>query len=222
MLDKISGANFFSALDLASGYWQIPVSPSSIDKLAFVTPDGQYEWLRMPFGVCNGPAVFQRMMNSVLLSDPKGKAFAYPDDVLIPSRDIEEGFKNLEETFKLLQENNLTLRLSKCKFLSTKLTYLGHDLENGELRPSEDKIRTVKEFPFPKDVHTTRQFLGLASYFRKFIKNFSVTASPITQLLHNGEKFIWGKEQEQAFQELKTKLLERPILAIFDSDARTE
>lgn len=222
LLDRISGGQFFSSLDLASGYWQIPVSTETIPKTAFVTPDGQYECLRMPFGVTNGPATFQRMMNKLFKSQPSNKIFAYIDDILATAKSIEEALSLLEKILKLLRESGLTLRLSKCRFLKTELSYLGHEIQREGLRPSKEKIKAVSEFPTPKDVHTVRQFLGLAGYFRKFIKGFSKLTEPLTQLLQKKVQFEWKEEQEKAFQNLKEKLTERPILAVYNPHAETE
>jgi hypothetical protein len=222
LLDRITGCCVFSCLDLASGYWQIKVALDSISKTAFVTPDGHYEWLRMPFGVTNGPALFQRTMNTILSSSSCENAIVYLDDVLLASTDVDKNLADLRKILKLFREVNLTLRLSKCRFLQTELTYLGHELNGEGLRPSDDKIRAVQDFPKPVDVHTLRQFLGLASYFRKFIKNFSSIAAPLTSLLQKGYSFRWGEEQDSAFSTLKKLLIERPILAVYNPEAQIE
>jgi len=198
LIDRLKNAKWISTLDLAWGYWQLPVHPDSVDKTAFVTPDGQFEWLQMPFGLTNGPSVYQRMMNKILtpLEDPQ--IFSYLDDIMIAAQTPEENIEKLRLTFDKLREGNLTMRLGKCRFLQTKIHYLGHEIENGELRPGTEKIPAITNFPTPKNVHEVKQLLGLIGYFRKFIQNYSRIALPISKLLRKDVPFNWGKEQEDA------------------------
>lgn len=219
---RLTGQACFISLDLASGYYQVPISEQSKHLTSFVTPDGQYEFNRMPFGLANAPAVFQRMINAILGSARFTKATAYIDDILIFGSDPNECLQRLEEVLQTIENANLTLNLSKCVFLRDKIEYLGYEISAAGLRPSEKQILSVMNFPRPQNVHNVRQFLGLASYFRKFIKDFARIAFPLTKMLKKDEAWEWSENQEEAFQNLKSRLIDRPILAIYDPAAETE
>lgn len=221
-ITNLSGNTFFITLDLASGYYQIPVASESRPLTAFVTPDGHYEFKRMPFGLANAPAVFQKMINKILGSRRFSSALAYMDDLLIPSRSIEQGFERLEEVLELLQDAGLTLKLSKCSFFDTKIEYLGYEISADGVKPSVHKIASVSDFPTPRNVHEVRQFLGLASYFRKFVQGFGVIARPLTTLLKKETNWQWTDTEETAFLKLKQRLVERPLLALYDPLLDTE
>lgn len=212
---RLSGQTYFVTLDLTSGYYQVPISEQSRPLTSFVTPDGQYEFNRMPFGLANAPAVFQRMMNKVLGPVRYDGATAYIDDVLIYGKNVEECLTRLENVLQLLENANLTLNLEKCEFLKDKIDYLGYEISAAGVRPGSKKIQCVLDFPCPTDQHTGRQFLGLVGYFRKFIRNFASLADPLTKLLTKNVVWTWTSEQEEAFKTLKSKLLDRPILAIY-------
>ena len=139
-IDQLGGKKFFTSLDLTSGFYQIPMYPESIEKTAFVTPDGQYEFLRMPFGLANAPSIFQRAMNKTLGDMRFGRALVYLDDILIPSMDVEEGFENLKSVLDALKEHNFTLNLSKCKFFQEKIEYLGRQISEKGVQPGEGKV----------------------------------------------------------------------------------
>lgn len=222
LLDGLKGRKFYTSLDLASGYHQIPVDKDSISKTAFVTPDGHYEYTRMPFGLVNAPAVFQRSMNKILGALRFSTALAYLDDVLIPSGTIEEGMKQLETVLRLFKDAKMTLRLDKCFFLQTKINYLGHEISDEGIKPGQDKIKAVAAFPRPTNVHEIRRFLGLASYFRKFIKDFATIAKPLSSLTRKDVEFCWKSNQELAFETLKSKLVERPVLAVYNRELPIE
>lgn len=221
-LNNLSGNRFFTSLDLASGYYQIPMAQGSRRFTGFVTPDGHYEFKRMPFGLANAPAVFQRLVNKMLGAKRFGAALAYLDDILVPSVDLQQGFQRLEEVLKLLREFGLTLKLSKCRFFDSVITYLGYEISVDGIRPNEDKILAVKLFPVPRNVHEVRQFLGLAGYFRKFVKGFGEIARPLTNLLKKDIPFEWTDRESSAFHLLKDKLVERPILSLYNPKLDTE
>lgn len=222
LIDRLRNVRWISTLDLTWGYWQLPVHPDSVEKTAFVTPDGQYEWLRLPFGLSNGPPVYQRLMDSLLQPLVDSSIFAYLDDVMVGATTAEENLKKLEVVFKTLRDAGLTLRFEKCAFLKTKVHYLGHEIENGEIRPGQEKMPAVEKFPTPRNVHEVRRFLGLTGYFRKFIKDYSRIAAPISDLTKKDVPFKWTEAQEDAANKLKKKLLEQPVLAIYDTEAETE
>ncbi|KAK9739656.1 Reverse transcriptase (RNA-dependent DNA polymerase) [Popillia japonica] len=188
-LDMLDGKRYFTSLDLKSGYYQMPLEQESRDKTAFVTPDGHYQFTRLPFGIVNGPAVFQRMINSVLGPLRFTIVMAFMDDLLIPSASIEEGLQNLEEVLKVLQKAKLTLNANKCSLFCTK-------------------VQCIRDFPEPQSIHQVRPFLGLTSYFRRLIRDHGLTAKPLTNLLRKSGMWTWGQKEQEAFDTLKRKLCE--------------
>lgn len=219
---RLSGQAWFITLDLMSGYYQVPISEDSRHLTAFVTPDGHYEYNRMPFGLANAPAVFQRMMNHVLGQARFNKATVYLDDLLIFGETPFECITRLEEVLILLEKAQLKLNLFKCSFLQTKIDYLGYKISAAGMRPGSAKIQSVADFPLPQNVHNVRQFLGLVSFFRKFIQSFAQIAYPLTKLLKKNVTWEWTTEQKDSFDVLKSKLIERPVLALYDPTAETE
>lgn len=221
-IDKLKGQRYFTTLDLASGYYQVPLTDEAIPKTAFVTPDGHYEFLRMPFGLTNAPAVFQRMVNKALGTLKDTIAFPYMDDIIIPSKTVEEGLQRLRQVLTALRKNNLTLILSKCTFLETTVEYLGREISEKGVRPARRKIEAVERMGEPRTVKQVRQFVGLASYFRKFIKNFASIVELLTKLTRKDVSWQWTESQRNAVSTIKERLTTRPILAIFDPTKRTE
>lgn len=171
-IDKLGGYKYFTGLDLASGYYQVPVADDSIAKTAFVTPEGHYEFLRMPFGLTNAPAVFQRLMDQVLGNLKNSVAFPYLDDVIIPSRTTREGVARLRQVLSTFRTNHLTLNLEKCIFFTESIDYLGREISARGVRPGQSKIEALVRMENPQSVRQVRQVLGLASYFRRFVENF--------------------------------------------------
>lgn len=222
LLDQLSGHNIFISLDLASGYYQIPISETSQEKTAFVTPDGQYEYTRMPFGLANAPSVFQRAMHKILNKAKVNYVIIYMDDVLIPARSFDEALRRLEEVLILLKEGGLTLKLKKCKFMFDKLDFLGFEVSGNGIQPGLAKTESVSRFPTPSNVHDVRRFLGLASFFRRFVRNFALIVRPLTGLLKKNASWKWGSEQDTAFTEIKDRLTSRPILALYDKNLETQ
>ncbi|KAL0848904.1 hypothetical protein ABMA28_013306 [Loxostege sticticalis] len=221
-LDALGGSAYFTTLDLASGYYQIPIKEQDRYKTAFVTPDGHFEFNRMPFGLANTPAVFQRTMHLVLGNLRHQKALAYLDDIIIPSKTLEEGMQQLEIVLKCLLDAGLTLKLGKCRFFGKTVDYLGFEVSKEGIRPGTKKLEAVEKFPIPTNQHTVRQFLGLASFFRRFVQNFSIIAKPLTQLLKKDASWKWGSEQQIAFDKLKDCLVKKPVLALYNPKADTE
>lgn len=222
-LDRLSGSSLFITLDLASGYYQIPIAEQSREKTAFVTPDGQYEYNRMPFGLVNAPSVFQRTMNKVIQGSPvSAYTLIYMDDILIPARSFEEGLFRLEEVIKLLSQNGLTLKLKKCNFFFDKIDYLGYEVSAEGIRPGSAKTKAISEFPAPMNAHEVRRFLGLASFFRRFVRGFAIIAQPLTALLKKDVPWRWNHEESAAFEKLKQVLVDRPVLAIYDPSSEIQ
>lgn len=221
-ITNLSGNVFFTTLDLASGYYQIPMATESQPLTGFVTPDGHYEFKRMPFGLANAPAVFQRMINKILGNRRFEYALSYLDDVLIPSKTFAEMYQRLEDILKLFRQHGLTLKLSKCRFFDTNVSYLGYDISAQGIQPGEAKIQAVKQFPTPNNIHEVRQFLGLTGYFRKFVKGYGEIAHPLTSLLKKEARWQWCENEEHAFTVLKERLISRPVLALYDHTLETE
>lgn len=221
-IDSLSGQVFFTSLDLTSGYYQVPVSEGSKHLTAFVTPDGHYEYNRMPFGLTNAPAVFQRLILSLLRKRNTPGVMAYMDDIIIASKTIGEGLEKLSIVLDLIQEANLTLNLSKCHFFKRSIDYLGFEVSSKGVRPGARKVEAVKSFKAPENVHEVRQFIGLASFFRRFVEGFASIAKPLTSLTKSNVPWIWSEAQEKSFSKLKEVLISRPILAIFNPDYLTE
>jgi len=212
ILDQLGNAKYFSTLDLASGYHQIPMHREHRNKTAFSIPYGHFEFNRMPFGLKNAPATFQRLMNSV-----QGlKCLVYLDDIVIYGPNLKEHNKRLIQVLDRLREHNLKLQPEKCEFLQKEVVHLGHIITENGIRPDPSKLYAVEDFPVPRKVKDVQSFLGLAGYYRKFIAkfiaDFSKIAKPLTKLTKKGEKFNWTAEQQNSFQSLKEKLTTAPVL----------
>ena len=213
ILITLGKAKYFSTLDLAAGYWQIKLDPASAQKTAFTTHCGLYEFTRMPFGLCNAPATFQRLMQTVLAGLEWESCFVYIDDILVASETFEEHIVHLRQVFERLRHANLHLKPSKCLFLRDEVPYLGYVISKDGIRPDPARTNQVKHFPAPKDVTQVRQFIGLASYYRRFIPGFANVASPLHALTRKGVAFAWSPECEAAFNQLKNLLITAPVLA---------
>ena len=207
------GNTIFSSLDLLSGYWQVKMAPSSRAITAFSTPNGHFEFKRMPFGLAAAPISFSRMMNT-LLSDLLGKnVYAYLDDVIIYNKDPDSHFETLEKVLSRLKSAGLKAKLTKCEFLKERISFLGHQVDYAGIHTMDDKIKAVKDYPRPQSVDKVRSFLGLCGYYRSFVKGFATIASPLTKLTRKDQPFHWHDPQEKSFQELKRALINAPILA---------
>ncbi len=179
-LDKLSGAKYFTTLDMESGYWQIELDEESKEKTAFIVENNLYQFKRMAMGLCNAPATFQRTMNFVLRDVLGKKALVYLDDVIIYSKTVEDHLKDIAEVFTLIQKAQLKLKLNKCQFFQTEVNYLEHIITSEGIAPDPAKIEKIKDYPVPKLVDKVRSFLGLAGYYRRFIPNFGKVAKPLT------------------------------------------
>ena len=212
-LDTFNGTNFFTSLDLASGYWQIELDDDARAKSAFTTYNGLYEFVRMPFGLCNAPATFQRVMQ-VILAGLEGKGvFVYLDDILIASKSFSEHIGQFKEVFDHLRSAGLRLKPKKCLLLHDEVPYLGHVVSAQGVKPDLAKTEKVKSFPVPLDVTGVRQFIGLASYYRRFVPSFASIASPLHSLTKKNSKFSWTAGCQAAFDKLKELLVSAPVLA---------
>ena len=206
IFNQLGKAKIFSTIDLASGYYQIRMDPNSRQYTAFATQWGFYEYTVMSMGLTNACATFQRVMNKVLEGYLDEFCLVYLDDIIISSDNEEDHLKHVQRVIERLRKYNMKIKLSKCKFARTRIEYLSHIIENGELKTNPDKIIAVSNTPRPKNVKQLQSFLGLVSYYRKFIKNCSTIASPLIQLTQKDSTFVWTTECETAFQILRTYL----------------
>ncbi|XP_036142126.1 uncharacterized protein LOC118645358 [Monomorium pharaonis] len=216
ILDQLGGSKYFSVLDLASGFHQIPMDPMDAHKTAFSTPHGHYQFARMPFGLKNAPATFQRLMDQVLSGLQGIELFVYMDDIVIYASSLREHDIKIDKLMSRLRSANLTLQPDKCEFLRREVSYLGHIIGEDGVRPDPQKISAVEKFPAPRNIKNIRQFLGLAGYYRRFIPQFSSIASPLSNLLKKDVQFIWNDKTQHAFDTLRKLLCNEPILQFPD------
>jgi len=223
VLAKLQKAKVYTTLDLRNGFFHVPVAEDSRKYTSFVTQNGQYEFLFVPFGISNSPAVFCRYVHSIFRQlIQNGTIVAYMDDIIIPSETIEEGLQKLKEVLELAQSYGLQIKWQKSQFLKTRVTFLGYILENGTIKPSEEKLKAVKNYPLPSDKKSIQRFLGLASYFRRFIPNFTLIAKPLSDCLRKDNIFKITDEMIAAFEQLKFLLVSAPVLTLFNPQAYTE
>ncbi|BHF85374.1 hypothetical protein SprV_1002853800 [Sparganum proliferum] len=215
-LDALAGNIMFSTLDLASGYWQVEVRPSDREKTAFAVPSGLYEFETMPFGLANAPSTFQRLMNQVLAQLIPTSCLVYMDDIIVLGKDFDSHLNNIRAVFSSLRQAGLTLKPSKCVFLKPRVKFLGHVVSAAGIETDDEKVTQIREWPTPADVTEVRSFLGLASYYRRFIKDYAQIAGPLHKLTQKDVKFKWTADCTNSFQTLKDKLCSTPILVFPD------
>lgn len=212
ILDQLGSAKYFSVFDLASGFHQIRVDPKDKHKTAFSTPFGHYEFNRMPFGLKNAPATFQRLMDRVLVGLQGIELFVYLDDIVIYAKSLSEHKTKFEKLAMRLRNANLHLQPDKCEFLRREVGYLGHVISDKGVKPDPKKIEALQHYPAPTTQKKIKQFLGLAGYYRRFIENFSGLSKPLTNLLKKGVPFKWTEAQQKSFDTLREALCKEPIL----------
>lgn len=221
-LDCLYGAEYFSCIDLRSGYWQISVDESDRENTAFITPDGLFEFKVMPFGLCNAPATFERMMDRLLKGLKWVTCLCYLDDVIIFSDSFSKHLERVQQVLEVFQQSGLQLNSSKCRFGSQQIKVLGHLVDKNGILPDPEKIQAVKDFPKPQSTKDVRSFLGLCSYFRRFIRDFAHIALPLSSLLKKNQPFDRHHQHHSSFGYLKAALTSSPILGHFDDTAPTE
>lgn len=212
ILDKLGKAQYFSTLDLANGFHQIELDPLDIPKTAFSTDTGHYEFKRMPFGLKNAPSTFQRVMNNMLRGLQNETCLVYLDDIIIFSTSLQEHIERLREVFERLRQSNFKVQLDKSEFLHKEVAYLGHKITCEGVKPNPEKIESVKNFPIPKTQKEIKSFLGLAGYYRRFIKDFAKITKPLTICLKKGAKVTHNEAFIKSFEHLKELLINAPIL----------
>ena len=211
-LDTLAGARWFSTLDLKSGYWQVALYMEDKEKTAFSTGQGLWQFTVMSFGLCNAPATFERLMESVLRGLTYDACLVYLDDVIVIGRTFQEQLGNLRKVFQRLWEAHLKLNPAKCQLFRKEVRYLGHIISPSGVTTDPEKLEAVKSWPRPKDKHQLRSFLGLCTYYRRFISGFAYIAKPLTRLTEEKRTFKWSTEAETAFQALKRALCMAPVL----------
>ena len=226
-LAALSGSRWFSTLDLASGYWQVAMDAGTQEKAAFVTSSGLYEWTVMPFGLCNAPSTFARLMELVLKGLHWKICLIYLDDVIVMGRTFEEELERLKEVFERLARAGLKLKPKKCFLFQKRVSYLGHVVTDEGIAADPEKVEQVRTWPTPENSTEVKSFLGLASYYRRFIPDFSTIAKPLYKLTEAKAEFAWTEQCQLAFDSLKGLLTSGRVLAyptregkfVLDTDA---
>jgi len=226
-LDALAGSKYFSTLDLLSGYWQVPLSPNTQEKVAFITRDGLWKWKVLRFGLTSAPATFQRLMEQVLSGFHWKTLLIYLDDIIVISPDFPTHVDRLREVFERLRGAGLKLKPSKCTPLQPEVKYLGHIVGRHGVATNPEKVRPVKDWVTPRDLTGFQAFLGLVGYYRQYIPEFAGAAQPLNRLTAKGVTWQWTSVEQRVFDCLKGHLLQAPILAypdpaleyILDTDA---
>ena len=225
--DALSGSKWFNCMDLNSGFWQIEMDEPDKIKTAFSTSQGLYQFRVMPFGLVNSPSTFERLMEDVLRGIQWTESLLYMDDIITPGKTVDECLQRIENVFIRLREANLKLKPSKCLFFQKSVSFLGHIVSENGVETDPEKVKTVRDWPIPRNNKEVRSFLGLASYYRKFVKGFSDIARPLHKLCEKKTPFKWTDDCQNSFETLKQALISAPILAypklgskfILDTDA---
>ena len=218
MIDRLAKARFFTKLDFTSGYYQVALAEGAREKTAFVTPDGHYEWLVMGMGLTNAPATFQRLMYKVLGGLLWTNSMAYLDDIVVFSGSFDQHLLDLAAVFERIRSAKLKIKPPKCSFAKTGIHYLGFVITPDGIECDPANTAKVLQFPLPKDKTDVRSFLGLTSYYRKFIKDYAFIARPLHDLTRDGVEFLWTEGHRSAFEALRSALVSPPILAFPNFD----
>ena len=218
-LDALRGARWFSTLDLKSGYHQVRMTDKDKPKTAFSCGGSFWQFRVMPFGLCNAPATFERLMEAVLGGLHWNSLLVYFDDVIVFGANFEEELKRLKEVFQRFRDANLKLNPKKCELFKTQVKYLGYRVSVAGVQTDPDKCSVVQNWPTPSDKRQLRSFLGLCTYYRKFVKDFATVAAPLHELTKKNQKFVWDRRCQKAFDTLKATLTTSPVLTYPDPTA---
>jgi len=222
-ISRLGGHSVFTLLDLKDGFHNIKLHPDVTKYFAFATPDGQFEYTRLPFGFCESPAEFQKRLVHILQPFIRNDtAIVYIDDILLPSHTISDNLQSIRLILTELKKHNLQVNYNKCLFLRRRLEYLGYMLSPDGITLSERHIEAVRNFPRPRTMVELQRFLGLTGYFRKFVKSYALIARPLQNLLRKSVPFIFDRDCEIAFEALKQALISYPVLRIYDPTLPTE
>jgi hypothetical protein len=215
-LDELDNASWFTSLDLRAGFHQIRLKPGEEYKTTFQTHCGQYEFKVMAFGLTGAPGSFQDAMNTTLQPCLRIFVLVFFDDILIYSKTLEDHIQHIRVVFELLQKDQWKVKFSKCKFAQRQISYLGYVISDQGVSTDPIKISVVVQWPTPSSAKELRSFLGLAGYYRKFVKNFGVISKPLTELLKKNVVFVWTSVHDKSFSALKKSLISAPVLALPD------
>ena len=217
-LSKLGDAKFFTTLDLGSAFWQVPLRKQDREKTGFACELGLFQWKRMPFGLCNATATFQRLMAQALTSVTKkygNLIMCYVDDVVIATPTLEDHIERLEEVFSCMKQAGLKCKPSKCEILRDSIKYLGRLVDKHGVRPDPEAVEAVLTWKAPKTDTQLMSFLGFANYYREFIKGYADKIYPMQRLVRNkSKKFTWTDEAQVSFENIKRKLCEAPVLGM--------
>jgi len=212
--DSLGGNTLFSCLDMRSSYWQVRVSDEDVDKTCFVTRKGVYGFKVLPFGLCNAPSTFQRLVDLAFAGLTWEICLAYLDDLIVFSQTFDEHLERLQMVFDRLREANLKLKPNKCSLFQERVKFLGSIISADGIEPDPEKVQAVAKWPRPQNLTEVRSFVALASYYRRHIQSFAGIARPLHELTKKHARFIWGQPQEDAFLSLKRSLTNAPVLAM--------
>jgi hypothetical protein len=216
LFDQLRGASVFSKIDMWSGYHQLRIRPTDIPKTAFITKYGLYEFMVMSFGLTNVPAYFMYLMNNVFMDYLDKFVVVFIDVILVYSQNEQEHEEHLRKVLQRLRDCQLYAKLSKCEFWISKVLFLGHIINRDGLAVDPKKVAAIMDWKAPKDVQGIKSFIGMASYYRRFIEGFSKIARPMTALLAKKVEFKWTLACQESFEMLKQKLTTTPVLVLPD------
>jgi len=215
-LVKLSDKSVFTLLDMKDGFHQISVHPEHTKYFSFATPDGQFEYVKLPFGYSEAPAEFQKRIVQILQSFIReDKVLVYIDDILA-SNSVEENLETLKQVLLMLKRYGFEFNYRKCSFLKKRIEYLGYIISCGQITLSDRHTNAIKNFPRPENIHQVQQFLGLANYFGKFIPSDTIKAKPLYNLLRKSVDFVFDADCIDAFNTLKDELTSHPVLRLYN------
>ena len=217
MFAQLQGARIFSKIDLTKGFYQIGLDPACREVLAFSTPDGLKQWTVMPFGIANAPATFQREMQRILKDRLDTSVMVYIDDILIFSKNEEDHAEQIEWVLAQLKKNGYYANPDKCEFFQSEVNFLGHVIKAGGIAVQQHKIDSIVNWPVPQCVKDVRSFIGITTYYHRFVWKFAALAIPLTNLTRKDTPWIWGEKEQKAFDQLKQALVSAPMLATPDN-----
>lgn len=214
ILDKLRSARYISTIDLSQAYFQIPLAKESREITAFSIPGkGLYHFTRMPYGLTGAPAMFQRLLDKSIGSEMEPHVFAYLDDIVIVTPIFEEHLERLERVLSKIFAAGLTINPDKCEFCRSQVKYLGFIVQKERLTVDSDKVQPILEYPDPRNIKQLRRFLGMSSWYRKFIPQFATFSEPLTRLLNKNQRWEWAEDQNNAFEQIRSHLVVAPILS---------